>query len=273
MDSYKSKVLETVNFFKKSTTYRPKIAIILGSGLGSFVENIKDADSFLFEQIPNFQKTTVAGHGGSVLFGKIKDKEVLVQSGRNHFYEGFEMNLLVFPVRVYAMLGVEKIILTNAAGGINASFNVGDLMNISDHINLIGTNPLIGSESLNFGVRFPDMSEVYSKNLRDKAFEIASRKNINLKSGVYTAMSGPSYETPAEIKMLSILGADAVGMSTVHEAIASVHCGMKVLAFSCITNKAAGLGDKPLSHEEVKEAADKAKTYFKDLIVSIIEEI
>lgn len=269
----KTKVNETVNFLKNHIKNQPKIAIILGSGLGPLADKVQEAVKIDYSKIPNFKVPSVAGHNGQLVMGKLNNVEVIVQQGRWHFYEGHSMNDVVLPVRVYAQLGVEKIIITNAAGGVNLSFEVSDLMIISDQINLMGDNPLKGESAKTFGTQFPDMSNVYDKSMQQILQKVAQENNIKIQKGVYAAMSGPNYETPAEIRMLRTIGADAVGMSTVPESMAANHCGLKVLGISCITNMAAGVLDNTLSHDEIKEAATKAMNNFITLIEKVVVEL
>ena len=263
----------TVAYLKNNiSNFEPEIAVILGSGLG----NIADACNGIkipYCTIPGFGISTVEGHKGQLVFADFYGKKVVFMQGRFHFYEGYPMQTITYPFLVFKELGVKKIIITNAAGGINESFSAGDFMLIDDHINFMGTNPLVGVEILKFGERFPDMSEVYSKRLGKIVKDCALNLEIELKSGVYAAMSGPSYETPAEIRMLRLLGADAVGMSTVPEAIFSNYCGMEVVGISCITNMAAGVSNDKLSHSEVIATADIVSEKFKKLIISVIKVI
>lgn len=257
---------------EKIGNFSPEIGIILGSGLGTLADDYCEI-AIPYSEIPGFKASTVAGHKGQLVFATINGKKVVMMQGRFHFYEGHSMETVVFPVKVMKKLGVEKLFVTNAAGGVNCDFSPSDLMIITDHINLLGTNPLIGSNDDSLGVRFPDMSEVYSKDLIKVADNCAERLGIALQKGVYMALTGPSYETPAEVRMARILGADAVGMSTVPEATVANYCGMKVLGISCICNKAAGVSTVGLTHKEVIEAADKAKQKFVSLILEILKEV
>lgn len=266
-------IKETIDYLNRETSnFEPEIAIILGSGLGDFA-NLADTFSIPYSDIPNFEVSTVSGHKGQLVFTDLFGKKIVFMQGRFHYYEGYPIQKVVFPIAVFKKLGVKTLIVTNAAGGVNPNFCGGDLMIITDHINLMGTNPLIGQNNFEFGVRFPDMSEVYSKKLISLAKECANQLNIEVNEGVYAAMSGPSYETPAEIKMLQKLGADAVGMSTVPEAIFANYCGIKTLGISCITNLAAGLSCQKLNHNEVIETADVSKDKFKKVLSKIIENI
>lgn len=264
------KIIETANYIKsKISIYNPKIGIILGSGLGNLPDDY-DCLKIPYGDIPNFQKSSVEGHKGQLCVCKIEGKHILMMQGRYHFYEGYSMEQITFPIKVFKRLGIEKIIITNAAGAVNKKISVGDIMLITDHINLMGTNPLIGKNNNELGTRFPDMSEVYNKDLQNLCLKAALKCNLDLKQGVYLAMTGPSYETPAEVKMANILGADAIGMSTVPEAIVANYCGLKVLGLSCITNYAAGVSDGKLSHSEVIGTTQKIESKFKTLIKSVI---
>lgn len=264
------KTLDFIN--KKTNNFKPEIGIILGSGLGDFAKDF-DCVSIPYSEIPGFETSTVAGHAGKLLFCEINGKKTVLMQGRFHFYEGYSMEKVVFPVKVMKSLGIKTLIVTNAAGGINKKFKAGDLMLIEDHINLLGTNPLIGKNDDDFGVRFPDMSEVYKKDLKEIAKDCAKELGIKLQKGVYLATTGPSYETPVEIRMFRGFGADAVGMSTVPEAIVANHSGIDVLGISCISNSAAGVQDSPLSHQEVIDATNLAGEKFKSLLLKIIEKI
>ena len=259
-----------VSYIKeKIGEFSPEIGIILGSGLGSLADEYCEI-TIPYSEIPGFKASTVSGHKGQLVFAKINDKKVVMMQGRFHFYEGHSMETVVFPIKVMKLLGVKTLFVTNAAGGVNYDFKPSDLMIITDHINFLGSNPLIGLNDETLGVRFPDMSEVYSKALIKKADECANKLGIELQKGVYMALTGPSYETPAEVKMARILGADAVGMSTVPEAIVANYCGMNVLGISCICNHAAGVSTVGLAHAEVIEAANNAKQKFISLILEIL---
>lgn len=268
-----NKIHHAANHILNSSKYKPEIGLILGSGLGSLADNIEEAEYYNYENIPNFPISTVEGHEGRLVLGKLKGKIVVAMQGRFHYYEGYSMNEVTFPVRVMKLLGVNTLLVTNAAGAVNKDFTPGDLMLITDHINLSGDNPLIGNNLKDFGVRFPDMSEAYNKALGEKAKNIASKLNLDLKQGVYAMMSGPTYETPAEVRMVRILGGDAVGMSTAPEVIIANHSGIKVLGISCLTNMAAGILEQPLDHSEVIETSNKAKNNFISLMEALIEEI
>lgn len=252
----------------------PKIGLILGSGLGVLADNIENPLYILYKDIPGFPQTTVEGHAGRFVYGCYQGKIVLAMQGRFHYYEGKSIDDVVFPVRVMKILGIEILILTNAAGGVNIDYQPGDLMLITDHINMSGVSPLRGKNlDVLGGPRFPDMSFTYDPELRQLAINAAKNRNLDLKTGVYAMMQGPSFETPAEIKMLRTLGADAVGMSTVPEAITAVHAKIKVLGISCITNMAAGILEQALTHEEVMETADKVKGKFISLLETVISAI
>lgn len=264
---------ETLDYINEYTdNFEPEIGIVLGSGLGDLADKYCDI-AIPYSNIPHFAKSTVQGHKGQLVFADINGRKVVMMQGRNHFYEGHSMSDVTYPIKVMKKLGVKTLILTNAAGAVNKSFRPSDLMVITDHINFMGTNPLIGRNDENFGVRFPDMSEVYSKNLI-KIVDAAGRLlKLDLKHGVYMATTGPSYETPAEIKMARFMGADAIGMSTVPEAIVANYCGIEVIGISCISNYATGVSTKKLSHEEVIETTDKVKAKFKELVLLLLKNI
>lgn len=251
----------------------PTIGLILGSGLGILADSINDPVFINYNSIPGFPQTTVEGHKGRFVCGDYQGKSVIAMQGRFHYYEGKNMEEVVLPVRVMKELGIEVLILTNAAGGINTDFRPGDIMLITDHINMSGINPLRGSNHDELGPRFPDMTYAYDPKLGKIVKETANKLDIALKTGVYAMMQGPSYETPAEIKMLRILGADAVGMSTVPEVITAVHAKIKVIGISCITNMAAGILEQPLSHQEVIETAEQAKGNFIRLINGVVSAL
>ena len=251
----------------------PDVAVVLGSGLGSFVESLAEAEAVPYDAIPHWPPSRVVGHAGTLVAGKARGRRVLALSGRVHFYEGHDLSTVTFGVRVLGRLGVKTLVLTNAAGGVNTRFTAGALMVIDDHINLLGTNPLIGPNDDRFGRRFPDMSEVYSTRLRGLADAAAKAAGQRVEHGVYVALTGPSYETPAEIRALRTLGADAVGMSTVPEAIVARHMGIEVLGISCISNMAAGILPQPLSEEEVIETTGRVRGQFVALLEGIIERL
>ncbi|UCH93770.1 MAG: purine-nucleoside phosphorylase [Candidatus Aminicenantes bacterium] len=261
---------EAVRFIKHQYKLSPEVGVVLGSGLGEFAEAVSEKTVISYESIPHFKKVSVVGHAGRLVLGKIESKIIVVMQGRYHFYEGHDIAEVVFPVRVLCRLGVKKLLLTNAAGGINPMLIPGDLMILRDHINMMGVNPLKGENDDRLGPRFPDMSHVYDEALIDIIAEGMQSRGMGVKKGVYAALSGPSYETPAEIKMLSVLGADAVGMSTVPEAIAARHMGAAVAGISCISNLAAGISKTPLSHREVTETANRVKDRFIKLLTTIM---
>ncbi|HEY9402804.1 MAG TPA: purine-nucleoside phosphorylase [Pyrinomonadaceae bacterium] len=250
-----------------------RVALVLGSGLGAFADDLEDAVAIPYEEIPGFARSTVEGHAGRLVLGKIAGLPVIVQQGRFHFYEGYALDEVTFPIRVIGLLGIKSLVLTNAAGGLNNSFKQGALMLISDHLNLMGTNPLLGANDPRFGARFPDMSDVYDREFQEAAVGEAQEMEIELKRGIYAALTGPSYETPAEIRMLRALGADAVGMSTVPEAIVARHMGIRVLGISCITNMAAGVLDRPIDHAEVMETGEQVRAVFTELLRRTIPKL
>ena len=251
----------------------PDVAIVLGSGLGEFADALTDSVTTPYGEIPHWPASAVIGHAGKLVVGRVAGRRVAALAGRAHFYEGHDLATVTFAARVLGRLGVKVLILTNAAGGINVSFKPGTLMVIDDHINLLGANPLVGPNEDRFGPRFPDMTEVYSTRLRAAADAAAAARGIAVAHGVYVAVHGPSYETPAEIRYLRIIGADAVGMSTVPEAIVARHLGMEVLGISCITNPAAGVLPEPLRHDEVMEVARRVKGEFSSLVEGVIERL
>ena len=250
-----------------------RVALVLGSGLGAFADDLEDAAAIPYGEIPGFARPTVEGHTGRLVSGKVEGVPVLAMQGRFHYYEGYSFEEVVFPVRTLGVLGIKMLVLTNAAGGLNVEFDQGSVMVISDHLNLMGANPLLGPNDERFGPRFPDMSEVYSREYQEVAVAEAHAVGLELRRGIYAALSGPNYETPAEIRMLRTLGADAVGMSTVPEAIVARHMGIKVLGISCITNMAAGLLDQPISHTEVMETGERVHDTFKELLRRIIPKL
>jgi purine-nucleoside phosphorylase len=266
-------IQEAAAFIKKETNITPQIGLILGSGLGVLADLIEEPIVIDYSRIPHFPVSTVEGHAGELVVGSIKGKQVLMMKGRFHAYEGYGAETVSFPVRVMKELGVQTLIVTNAAGGINESYQVGDLMVISDHLNMTFRNPLIGPNDSALGVRFPDMSEAYSKRLRKLAHDVAATQDFKLQEGVYVGLLGPNYETPAEIRMFRTLGGDSVGMSTVPEVIVARHAGIEVLGFSCISNMASGILDQPLSHAEVMETTEKVKPKFLKLVLGIIDAL
>lgn len=247
-----------------------QIAIVLGSGLGGFADEFEDSVALPYREIPGFVSSTAQGHVGSLVIGKVSGVPVMAMQGRVHYYEGYSLEQVTFPIRTFKLLGVKTLILTNAAGGIDVQLSQGALMVISDHLNLMGVNPLRGPNDERFGPRFPDMSEVYARDLQELASEEAKALGITTRRGVYGALAGPSYETPAEIHMLRGFGADAVGMSTVPEAIVARHMGLRVLGISCITNMAAGISEAPINHEEVMETGQKVRESFTQLLRRVI---
>jgi purine-nucleoside phosphorylase len=254
------------------TSVKPKIAMILGSGLGGLSKEV-DGVVIPYEEIPNFPRSTVEGHAGALHIGTLAGADVMVMSGRFHFYEGYSLQQVTFPIRIFRELGCHSMIVTNAAGGVNTSFDVGDLMLITDHINMLGANPLYGPNVASQGPRFPDMSTAYDVWYGALARGVASSLGVTLREGVYCATLGPSYETAAEIRMFRTVGADAVGMSTVPETIVARHAGLRVLGLSCITNMAAGILPHPLSHAEVMETTERVKGTFRELVVGVLEKM
>ena len=264
---------EAAAHLRSRLTPVPDVAIVLGSGLGSFAESLQQSVTLPYETIPHWPASRIVGHAGKLVAGRARGRHVLALSGRVHFYEGHDLATVTFAVRVLGRLGVKVLLLTNAAGGINKKFGEGALMVIDDHINLFGTNPLIGPNDDRFGVRFPDMSETYSKRLRAIADESARVHSLHLEHGVYIAVTGPSYETPAEIRAFRTMGADAVGMSTVPEAIVARHMGIEVLGISCISNMAAGILPQPITAEEVIETTGRVREQFIALLEGILERL
>jgi purine-nucleoside phosphorylase len=264
------RVDETASHIRRRCGTVPDTAIVLGSGLGDFADRLLDGIAMPYADLPHWPAATVVGHSGRLVIGNLGSRRMAALAGRAHFYEGHDLSTVVFAVRVMGRLGVKRLILTNAAGGINTGFAQGALMIIDDHINLLGSNPLVGPNDDRFGVRFPDMSEVYSSRLRRMADEAAAAAGVPVTHGVYVATHGPSYETPAEIRFFRSIGADAVGMSTVPEAIAARHMGLEVLGISCITNMAAGVLPGPLNHEEVMDTARRVRGSFIALLEAIV---
>lgn len=267
-------IIETaVRIISERINFKPEIGMILGSGLGDYADRIENPVKISYSEIPNFPVSTVAGHAGQFVLGTCMGKKVIAMQGRVHYYEGYTQKQITLPVRIMKRLGVEKMLLTNAAGGVNKAFAPGTLMIIRDHINYSGSNPLIGENFDEDGSRFPDMTQVYHAEFRNKLKEVSSREGIHLEEGIYMMFSGPNYETPAEVQMAARLGADAVGMSTVPETIVCAHCGIPVLGISCITNLAAGILDQPLNHEEVVETAARVKETFVEVLNLVLTEI
>lgn len=265
--------LETVDFIKEKVKNIPKIAIILGSGLGSLSNDVEDKIVLEYKDIPNFPVSTVAGHKGELIFGKLEGVDVLLMNGRFHYYEGYSLQETTYPIRVFKLLGIETLLLTNAAGGINTDFNKGELMIITDQLSFFAESVLRGPNMDEFGERFIDMSNTYNKDYIEKLKKIMLNVTGKCNTGVYAYMKGPTYETPAEIKALRILGADAVGMSTVPEAIVATHCGIKCAGITCITNMAAGIKNEVLTHEDVKETALKVEQNFKNIVKEFVKNI
>jgi len=255
------------------TPLRSRVGLVLGSGLGAFADSLTDPARIPFSEIPAFPRSTAIGHAGEMVIGKSGAVPVAVMQGRVHLYEGYSALQVAFPMRVFGRIGIRSVVLTNAAGGINLNYQQGALVVIRDHINLQGTNPLVGANDDRFGVRFPDMTHAYAKDYRAIAGEEAAKLGMTLHEGVYAALLGPSYETPAEINYLRTIGADLVGMSTAFEVIAARHMGIKVLAISCVTNMAAGILDQPLSHEEVMETGERVRSRFERLLRAVLPRI
>lgn len=260
-------------FITHMTDRRPVTAIILGSGLGDFAKHVEDSKVISYAKIPGFPVSTVEGHDGTLIYGKVEGKEVVLMNGRFHYYEGYTTQEVTFPIRVLKELGVKNLIVTNAAGGVNKDFEPGDFMLINDHINFGFNNPLIGKNEESLGDRFPDMTYAYDREFQDIAKNASEKLGVKLKEGVYFYNLGPTYETPAEVRMISTLGGDAVGMSTVPEVIVARHAGMRVLGISCITNMAAGILEQPLNHEEVVETGKRVKEDFENLVKEILKNI
>ena len=265
-----AKITEAAEYIRSRFTHIPTIGMVLGSGLGDYADTLEETVILPYSDIPGFPLPTVPGHNGAMVFGKKQGRDVVVLQGRIHYYEGLPMQQITLPIRVLAALGVKTVILTNAAGGVNTGFHPGDLMLLSDHINYSGMNPLIGPNLDAFGPRFPDMSDLYTAELRSRIHTAAREAGIQLQEGVYAMYSGPNYETPAEIRMFRVLGADAVGMSTVPEALVAGHCGMQVVGISCITNMAAGVLPQKLNHSEVMETAARVHDTFQTLIDRVV---
>lgn len=280
------KAQEAADFIKSKYDRELKVALVLGSGLGAFADDLENSVKIPYEEIPHFKKSTVEGHAGQLVLGEVSGVPVAVQQGRFHYYEGYEMSDVIFPVRTFGQLGIKNLILTNAAGSVRTSMRPGSLMLIRDHVNLLGVNPLRGANDERFGPRFPDMTNVYdrefqqiamheAKQMAQERFDDGRDNNFKLfmRRGVYAALSGPTYETPAEIHVMRLIGADAVGMSTVPEALAARHQGIKVLGISCLTNLAAGLTDDPINHEEVMETGARVAEIFKELLRRVIPKL
>ncbi len=271
--TYFGQVQAAAEYIASKMKVKPTIGLVLGSGLGSLADQIEEKIVLPYDTIPFFPKSTVVGHAGNLVCGFLEGKPVVALQGRVHFYEGFSMQTVTFSIRVMQMLGVSQLIVTNAAGGVNTTFNPGTLMLINDHINFMGTSPLIGENIAEFGTRFPDMTYAYTPELRAIAKEVAADLAIPIREGVYIGFSGPAYETPAEVKFARIMGGDAVGMSTVPEVIVASHAQMKVIGISCITNMAAGVTKESLDHSEVMEVANRVHEQFVQLVRGIIAKI
>jgi purine-nucleoside phosphorylase len=271
-DTYHS-AESAAQFILGQTRLRPQIGLVLGSGLGGFADSLTGATRIPFAEIPAFPRSTAIGHAGQMVIGHASAVPVAVMQGRVHLYEGYSAQQVAFPMRVFGRMGIRSVILTNAAGGINLNYQQGALVLIRDHINLQGANPLTGPNDDRFGVRFPDMTQAYDRSYRAMAREEAAKQGMTLHEGVYAALLGPSYETPAEINYLRTIGADLVGMSTAFEVIAARHIGIKVLAISCVTNMAAGIVDRPLSHQEVMETGERVRSSFEALLGAVLPRI
>jgi len=273
MDNTYAAAESAAQFICAQTSLRPRVGLVLGSGLGGFADSLTEATRIPYSSISHFPRSTAIGHAGQMVIGKAGAVTVAAMQGRVHLYEGYSAQEVAFPMRVFGRMGISAVILTNAAGGINRNYSQGALVVIRDHINLQETNPLAGPNDERFGVRFPDMTQAYARDLRAIAREEAAKLNLPLQEGVYAALLGPSYETPAEIEYLRRIGADLVGMSTVLEVIAARHMGIKVLAISCVTNMAAGILDQPLSHEEVMETGERVKSSFEALLRAVLPRL
>ncbi len=273
MNQVYGKLMNCLECVRKWTDFMPKAAIVLGSGLGDYAETIRVECEISYGEIEGFPVSTVPGHAGKFIFGYVDQVPVACMKGRVHYYEGYPISDVVLPIRLMRLMGAEILFLTNAAGGVNTSFHAGDLMMIKDHISVFAPNPLIGPNMDELGTRFPDMSNVYDKELQELIVKAAKENDVFLQEGVYAQLTGPSFESPAEVRMLRMLGCDAVGMSTVAEAIAANHMGMKICGISCICNLAAGMTATPLSHKEVQEAADMAAPKFKRLVTEAVKSM
>jgi purine-nucleoside phosphorylase len=273
MNEQYNKLKRCYDSVKEKISFEPKIGMILGSGLGDYADSIQIVETLDYSDIEGFPSSTVVGHKGRFVFGYVENVPVVIMQGRVHYYEGYPMTDVVLPIRLMGMMGIEKVLLTNAAGGVNYSFQPGDFMLITDHITTMIPSPLIGENMDELGVRFPDMSEVYNKELGAIILNEAEKLQINIKEGVYMQFTGPAYETPVEIRMCRTLGGDAAGMSTACEAVAAHHMGLKVCGISCITNLAAGMSAEKLSHTEVQETADRVASQFKELVTKVVVAI
>lgn len=273
MTAVDEKLKEAVTFIRQQSDLKPRVGIVLGSGLGAFVDRIQNPQVLPYTEIPHFKPSTVSGHSGRLVLGDVEGVPVAVLQGRIHFYEGYTMDEVVFPVRTLAMLGTEILLLTNSAGGLDPQQKPGDFMIIKDHINLMGDNPLRGLDVKNLGPRFPDLTEAYDQGLRDMMTEVMTSLNISYSEGVYCGVSGPTYETPAEVSFLQTIGGKAVGMSTVPESIAANHMGLRVAALSCITNAAAGISPTKLTHKEVTEMARSVESSFCTFLERLVAKL
>ena len=273
MNPVYEKLMKCYESVKEKVKFTPKVALVLGSGLGDYAEDIKITATLDYHDIEGFPVSTIPGHKGRFVFGYVEETPVVIMQGRVHFYEGYSIQDVVLPIRLMKLMGAEVLFLTNAAGGVSFDFHAGDLMLIKDHISMFVPSPLIGANLDELGVRFPDMSDIYDRELRDMIKNLARDLEISLQEGIYIQLTGPAYESPAEVQMCRILGGDAVGMSTACEALAANHMGMKICGISCISNLACGMTDQPLSHKEVQEAADKVAPRFKKLVTNVIAEI
>ncbi len=265
-----SQIEQAVSFIRERDGRRPQLAAVLGSGLGSFADTLNERVAIPYSEIPHFPQSSVSGHAGNLVIGVLDGVTVVAMQGRVHGYEGYPIEAVVFPVRVMRMLGAETLLVTNASGGLNPDFSPGDLMAITDHLNFSGANPLIGPNDERLGVRFPDMTDVYAPSFVEIMSAVAREQGGALRRGVYVGVSGPSYETAAEVRMFRSVGGDAVGMSTVHEVIAAAHCGFRIAGLSCITNYATGIGMNPLCHAEVEQVAAETRDFFTRLLAAAI---
>ena len=273
MNPIYEKLMNCYKCVREKIDFEPKVAIVLGSGLGDYASQIDVVAELSYSEIQGFPVSTVPGHAGKFIFGYVGQVPVVCMKGRVHYYEGYPISDVVLPVRLMKLLGAEVLFLTNAAGGVNTGFHAGDLMMIKDHIALFAPNPLLGANLEELGTRFPDMSAVYNKELQEVIRSTAEEYGISLQEGVYTYLTGPSYESPADIRALRVLGTDAVGMSTVPEAIAANHCGMRICGISCVTNLAAGMSSGSLNHKEVQETADRTAADFQKLVTEVVKKL
>jgi purine-nucleoside phosphorylase len=267
------RAVQAADFIRSRTQELPRVALVLGSGLGAFADELDEAVAIPYKDIPCFPVSTVEGHAGRLVLGKVNGVPVAAMQGRFHYYEGYSLDEVTLPMRVFHLLGVKSVIITNAAGGLNSGYTPGTLMVISDHLNPTGLSPLRGANDARFGARFPDMTEVYSRSYQEIAIAAAGKIGLDLRRGIYCLLPGPHYETPAEIRMYRSLGADAVGMSTVPEAIVARQMGINILGISCITNLAAGMLDQPINHEEVMEMGAQVGGKFKELLCRVISQL